>query len=98
MILELLEFHPYSMTTRFAFIAALAVLEITEVAETLTQAINAAGMLPPRAVRDAAHFAVAAVQAIDYFLTGNCKHLANAQIARRMALVCEKPEHRRPII
>ena len=33
-----------------------------------------------------------------YLLTWNCKHLANAQIARRIALVCEKPGHRMPII
>src|SRR5467141_1553659 len=53
-------------------------------------AIMAAGILPPHAARDAAHVAVAAVHAIDYLLTWNCKHLANAQIARRIASVCEK--------
>jgi len=55
-------------------------------------------MLPPKVVRDAAHVAVAAVHGIDYLLTWNCKHLANAQIARRIALVCEKLGHRMPII
>jgi hypothetical protein len=64
----------------------------------LSLAILAAGMLPPHAVRDAAHVAVAAVHGIDYLLTWNCKHLANAQIARRIALVCEKLGHRMPII
>src|SRR5262245_44355827 len=64
--------------------------EITEDAESLTQAIMAAGMLPPHAVRDAVHVAVAAVHAIDYLLTWNCKHLANAQMTSRIAMVCEK--------
>lgn len=72
--------------------------EVTEDAETLTEAIVVAGILPPHAVRDAAHVAVAAVHAIDYLLTWNCRHLANAQIARRIALVCEKLGHRMPII
>lgn len=34
----------------------------------------------------------------DYLLTWNCKHLANAQIARRMAVVCEKLGRKMPII
>jgi hypothetical protein len=83
---------------RLAIISGLPALEITEDAEALTEAILAAGILPPQAVRDAAHVAVAAVHAIDYLLTWNCKHLANAQIARRIALVCEKLGHRMPII
>ena len=83
---------------RLAITGGLSVLEITEEAEALTQAIMAAGMLPPHAVRDAAHVAVAAVHAIDYLLTWNCKHLANAQIARRIAVVCENLGHRMPII
>jgi hypothetical protein len=83
---------------RLAIIGGLAVLEITEDAESLTEAIMAAGILPPHAARDAAHVAVAAVHTIDYLLTWNCKHLANAQIARRIAVVCEKLSHRMPII
>jgi len=38
------------------------------------------------------------VHAVDYLLTWNCKHLANAQIARRIAVLCEKLGHRMPII
>ena len=83
---------------RLAITGSLVVLEITEAAEALTEAIMAAGMLPPHAVRDAAHVAVAAVHAIDYLLTWNCKHLANVQVSRRIALVCEKEGHRMPII
>jgi predicted nucleic acid-binding protein len=83
---------------RLAIIAGLLTLEVTQDAESLTDAIMAAGMLPPHAVRDAAHVAVAAVHGIDYLLTWNCKHLANAQIARRIALVCEKLGQRMPII
>lgn len=83
---------------RLEIVAGLPALEVTNEAELLTEAIMAAGMLPPHAVRDAAHVAVAAVHAIDYLLTWNCKHLANAQIARRIALVCETSGERMPII
>ena len=59
--------------------------EDTEDAEALTKAIMAAGILPPHAFPDAAHVAVSAVHAVDFLLTWICKHLANAQIARRIA-------------
>ena len=83
---------------RLTILHELRALEITEDAESLTQAIMNAVILPPHAVRDAAHLAVAAVHAIDYLLTWNCKHLANAQIARRIGLLCEQMGHRMPII
>lgn len=36
------------------------------------------------AARDAVHLAVATAIAADYLLTWNCRHLANAQILRRL--------------
>jgi hypothetical protein len=89
---------PAEVQKRLAIIGGLLNLQITADAELLTEAIMLAGMLPPHAVRDGAHVAVAAVHTIDYLLTWNCKHLANAQIARRIATVCEKLGHRMPTI
>jgi len=83
---------------RLAIIAGLPALEITEDAQSLTEAIMAAGIMPPHAIRDAAQVGVAAVHTMDYLLTWNCKHLANAQVARRIRVVCEKAGHRMPII
>jgi predicted nucleic acid-binding protein len=83
---------------RLEVIGDLPVLEVTEDAEVLTQAILSSGVIPSRAVRDAAHIAVAAVHEMDYLMTWNCKHLANAQIVRRIAVVCERLRQRMPII
>jgi hypothetical protein len=83
---------------RQAIMSALPVLAITEDAEALTQAIVSSGVIPPRAVRDAAHIAVATVNEVDFLLTWNCKHLANAQIARKISLVCERLGWRMPTI
>ncbi len=83
---------------RTAIIGDSPVLEVTEEAESLAAAIMAGGILPPRAVRDAAHVAVAAVNDIDYLLTWNCKHLANAQIMRRISVVCNKDGYNMPLI
>jgi len=38
------------------------------------------GPLPKKAAEDAAHIAVAVVNGIDYLITWNCKHIANAKI------------------
>src|SRR5262249_47884004 len=89
---------PREVGKRLTILGGLPTLAITDDANALTQAIMAAGILPPQVVRDAAHIAVAAVHAIDYLLTWNCKHLANAQIARRIAAVCEKLGRQMPII
>src|SRR5712691_1842848 len=89
---------PAEVQKRLAILGGLPALDVTETAESLAEAIMAAGLLPPHAGRDAAHVAVAAVHGVDYLLTWNCKHLANAQIARRIAVVCKKLGHRMPII
>jgi hypothetical protein len=89
---------PAEVQKRLAIIGGLPTLAITDEGNALTQAIMAAGILPQKVLRDAAHVAVAAVHAIDYLLTWNCKHLANAQNARRIAVVCEKLGRKMPII
>jgi len=74
------------------------VLEATVEAESLTKAIVEAGAIPKQAVRDAAHIAVAAVNDMDYLLTWNCRHMANAQIIRGVSAVCEAHGYSVPVI
>lgn len=38
------------------------------------------GILPPDALIDALHIAVAAFHGVEYLLTWNCKHIANAKM------------------
>ena len=38
--------------------------------------------LPPRAITDASHLALAVLHRMDYLLTWNCTHLANASLQR----------------
>lgn len=89
---------PVEVQKRLAIIGGLPILEVTADAESLTKAIMAANILPQHAFPDAAHVAVSAVHSVDFLLTWNCKHLANAQVARRIARVCEKSSQRMPII
>jgi predicted nucleic acid-binding protein len=89
---------PVEIQKRLEVIQHLPLLEVTESAQSLAQAIIASGVIPPRAVRDAAHIATAAVHRIDYLLTWNCRHLANAQIMRKIEEVCGRASERMPLI
>ena len=89
---------PAEARKRLAMVDTLNVLAITTEVEDLTESIMKSGILPLRAVRDAAHVAVAAIHGIQYLLTWNCKHLANAQISRRIAGVCATSGFQMPII
>ena len=83
---------------RMKEIENLAVLEVTIEAQGLTEAIIQGGAIPERAIRDAAHIAVTSVNDIDYLLTWNCRHLANAQIIRRVSLICNTQGYNMPVI
>ncbi|MBI4847610.1 MAG: type II toxin-antitoxin system VapC family toxin [Nitrospirae bacterium] len=54
--------------------------------------------LPPKAVEDALHIAVAAIHGMDYLLTWNCKHIANAEKEYAIAAVCRSNNYEPPII
>ena len=69
---------------RLEVLAALPRVAVSADAQELARVFLATGCLPPRAVRDAVHLAVATAIATDYLLTWNCRHLANAQILKRL--------------
>jgi hypothetical protein len=45
--------------------------------------------LPENAANDALHFALSVGSGVDYLLTRNCRHIANATLHARMVAVCE---------
>jgi hypothetical protein len=89
---------PGEAQKRLAIIRDFPPLAVTSEAQSLAIAILQSGAIPPKAIRDAAHIAVAAIHAMDYLLTWNCKHLANAQIMRRIGLTCHRAGYRMPLI
>jgi hypothetical protein len=89
---------PQEVQKRMALLGDLPALEVTDDAESLTRAILSAGVIPPQAIRDAAHIAVAAVHEIDFLLTWNCRRLANAQIIRQISSVCASLDRHMPLI
>lgn len=58
----------------------------------------AGGALPPKARVDALHVAMAAAHGMDYLLTWNCKHIANASLRGRIEDFCRAAGFEPPII
>ncbi len=73
---------------RLSVIESLPLLEITEEAIALAKDLVRLGRLPEKAAVDALHIAIAVTNKVDYLLTWNCKHLANAALRSRIERVC----------
>ena len=79
---------PTAALDRLKIIEGLPLLEQTMEATQLAQSLLEEVPLPERATVDAMHIAVAAVHGIDFLLTWNCTHIANAALRDRIELVC----------
>jgi hypothetical protein len=73
-------------------------LALDEEAVRLSDAIVAASVIPEKAHTDAGHIALAARHGIDFLLTWNCRHIANAEILDRVSEVVAAYDYRLPII
>ena len=81
--------QPEAAQRRLVFLEGVPLLEVTDQAQELAVEILRVGLLPPTAYPDALHIATAAVHEVDYLLTWNCAHIANAEILPRIAVILE---------
>ena len=70
---------PSASADRLKLLDGLPLLDINPDAEALAARLLAAHTMPPKAAADALHVAAAALGAVKYLLTLNCKHIANAR-------------------
>jgi hypothetical protein len=89
---------PAMSALRLKALSTLTVLRRTLAVDGLAEAFLSAGSLPQKAKADAVHLAFASVYKINYLLTWNCKHLANAEIQSRLQPVAEQRGWRLPIV
>jgi predicted nucleic acid-binding protein len=73
-------------------------LEVTAEASTLGELLVRRGPLPAKAELDALHIATAAVHGIDYLLTWNCTHIANARMRAQIEALCRAAGFEPPIM
>lgn len=83
---------------RLLVLRPMLVLETTADALELAKELLQAGALPAKAADDALHIAVAAIKAVPYLLTWNCRHLANAVMRPVIEAVCKAKGFTAPII
>ncbi len=69
---------PVAAKDRLSILDGLPIMPITLDAQLLADKILAGHMMPQKAAADALHVALAALARVDYLLTLNCKHIANA--------------------
>jgi hypothetical protein len=73
-------------------------LELKEEAADLAALFVRSKAVPEKAAEDALHIALAAIYGLDYLLTWNCKHIANAEIQKRIKSICADEGYEMPSI
>lgn len=83
---------------RLQALSGIELLEVTEEAIDLASNLQKGGGLPRKARIDALHVAVAAVHGMEFLLTWNCKHIANASTRGKIESLCRSAGFEPPVI
>jgi hypothetical protein len=75
---------PDAASRRLAMLADIPVLDENPDTETLADELVSRSLIPTTARLDALHVATAALAGVQYLLTQNCRHIANAHALPRM--------------
>ena len=83
---------------RLEILENFSVLAVDDEVLKLTSKILEAKIIPLKATTDASHIAIATRHEIDYLLTWNCTHIANAEIMRKIEKVMSNNGYKMPVI
>jgi len=89
---------PDAVRARLTLLASLALLDATAEAQELAERLVSASAVPETAMRDAAHIAIAAANGIEYLVTWNFRHIANAVTRPQIESVCRQASFESPVI
>ena len=87
---------PTHAANRMNHASTLGVLALNQACLDLAQLYLDRGYVPKNEIRDALHIAVAVISKVDYLLTWNCKHIANAHALRQLRKFSENLGHEFP--
>lgn len=79
-------------------VTSLPILAVDDNVATLAKALIEAAALPTKALYDAFHIAIATCNVMDYLLTWNFKHIANATMRAKIEATCRDFGYNPPII
>lgn len=83
---------------RLEILNGMPLVELNQAVQNLSAEFLTRSNLPAKASDDAVHIAAATVHQLDYLLTWNCKHIANAQIQRKLAEISLDFGYQLPVI
>lgn len=90
--------NPTAAQQRLNLLATVELLSVSEVALTLAQVLVNRGPVPAKAAADALHIAIAVTNGVEYLLTWNCKHIANANMRSQIERLCRTQGYEPTII
>lgn len=85
-------------TERLAVLETIELLEITPDALDLANQLVLEAAIPQKAIADALHIATAVTSGINFLLTWNCKHIANATMRSKIERICRTTGYEPSII
>ena len=83
---------------RMEALETIVLLDAFPEAERLAQALVHLGAVPRQAAEDVAHIAIAATNGVDFLVTWNFRHIANAAMRARIEHVCRQEGYEPPVI
>jgi hypothetical protein len=89
---------PTAAEKRIEVVRNLPLLEETVEAVSLAKSLVREVPLPEQATADSLHIAISAVHGMDYLLTWNCTHIANASLRSRIDAACRRHGYEPPTI
>ncbi|MDN5937621.1 MAG: type II toxin-antitoxin system VapC family toxin [Salinisphaera sp.] len=95
---EVAQGDPAAAQRRMNILNELTVLQTNAEVTDLGDKLVEAGAIPEAAKMDAFHIASATVNGMDYLMTWNCKHIANAVMRPRIETLCSREGYAPPII
>jgi hypothetical protein len=83
---------------RLGILASIPLLKPDQQTRRLASLLASSTNIPQRALADLAHVAVAVTNGMDYLVTWNCRHIANAQLRSVIDRVCSDQGFVAPVI
>ena len=83
---------------RLKTLHGIPLLPTSEEALALAQSIMREELVPQRVAEDAAHIAIATTNGVDYLMTWNLKHIANAVTRSKIEALCRAEGYEPPVI
>jgi len=83
---------------RAALLSGIPVLDLAPEVHELATRLVLVRAVPAKALVDAVHIAVAAVNRVDYLLSWNCRHIANAAVRGKIEQACRAAGLQAPVI